>query len=279
MDRLPAVAGYFYPENKNELDSLINKVFESEIGAAGKIDQDFPTKINGVVCPHAGIIFSGGVASWAYAVLSRIDPIDTFIIIGPNHRGLGRRASLSSAESWITPLGKVEVDQEMVDFFLSSSAIFTIDDRAHQFEHSCEIQIPFLQHFIPFSFKICPISLLDQTLETVQIIGQVINQISQQKKIVIIASTDFTHYESDTVAREKDLICIDNIIRLDGEEFFHSIHRKKISICGPGGVGALIEFQKNRHSSRGTLLCYATSGDINGQYDQVVGYAAIAFPQ
>ena len=155
MDRLPAVAGYFYPENKNELDSLINKVFESEIGAAGKIDQDFPTKINGVVCPHAGIIFSGGVASWAYAVLSRIDPIDTFIIIGPNHRGLGRRASLSSAESWITPLGKVEVDQEMVDFFLSSSAIFTIDDRAHQFEHSCEIQ-SLLQHLSLF-FKICPI--------------------------------------------------------------------------------------------------------------------------
>ena len=121
-------------------------------------------------------------------------------------------------------------------------------------------------------------SLLDQTWKPLKN-GQVINQISQQKKIVIIASTDFTHYESDTVAREKDLICIDNIIRLDGEEFFHCIHRKNISICGPGGVGALIEFQKNRHSFRGTLLCYATSGDINGQYDQVVGYAAIAFPQ
>lgn len=279
MERLPAVAGYFYPENKNELANLIQKVFESEIGAAGKIDQDFPTTINGVVCPHAGIIFSGAVASWAYAVLSLTDPIDTFIIIGPNHRGLGRRASLSSAESWITPLGKVEVDQEAVNFLISASSIFSIDDRAHQYEHSCEIQIPFLQHFIPFSFKICPISLLDQTFEAAKEISQAIIKLSQKKKIVIIASTDFTHYESDTVAREKDLICIDNIIRLDGEEFFHCIHRNQISICGPGGVGTLIEFQKNRHSSRGNLLCYATSGDINGQYDQVVGYAAIAFPQ
>lgn len=279
MERLPAVAGYFYPENKNELANLIQKVFESEIGAAGKIDQDFPTTINGVVCPHAGIIFSGAVASWAYAVLSLTDPIDTFIIIGPNHRGLGRRASLSSAESWITPLGKVEVDQEAVNFLISASSIFSIDDRAHQYEHSCEIQIPFLQHFIPFSFKICPISLLDQTFEAAKEMSQAIIELSQKKKIVIIASTDFTHYESDTVAREKDLICIDNIIRLDGEEFFHCIHRNQISICGPGGVGTLIEFQKNRHSSRGNLLCYATSGDINGQYDQVVGYAAIAFPQ
>lgn len=279
MERLPAVAGYFYPENKNELANLIQKVFESEIGAAGKIDQDFPTTINGVVCPHAGIIFSGAVASWAYAVLSLTDPIDTFIIIGPNHRGLGRRASLSSAESWITPLGKVEVDQEAVNFLISVSSIFSIDDRAHQYEHSCEIQIPFLQHFIPFSFKICPISLLDQTFEAAKEMSQAIIELSQKKKIVIIASTDFTHYESDTVAREKDLICIDNIIRLDGEEFFHCIHRNQISICGPGGVGTLIEFQKNRHSSRGNLLCYATSGDINGQYDQVVGYAAIAFPQ
>lgn len=279
MERLPAVAGYFYPENKNELANLIQKVFESEIGAAGKIDQDFPTTINGVVCPHAGIIFSGAVASWAYAVLSLTDPIDTFIIIGPNHRGLGRRASLSSAESWITPLGKVEVDQEAVNFLISASSIFSVDDRAHQYEHSCEIQIPFLQHFIPFSFKICPISLLDQTFEAAKEMSQAIIKLSQKKKIVIIASTDFTHYESDTVAREKDLICIDNIIRLDGEEFFHCIHRNQISICGPGGVGTLIEFQKNRHSSRGNLLCYATSGDINGQYDQVVGYAAIAFPQ
>ncbi|NLJ38609.1 MAG: AmmeMemoRadiSam system protein B [Candidatus Atribacteria bacterium] len=279
MERLPAVAGYFYPENKNELANLIQKVFESEIGAAGKIDQDFPTTINGVVCPHAGIIFSGAVASWAYAVLSLTDPIDTFIIIGPNHRGLGRRASLSSAESWITPLGKVEVDQEAVNFLISASSIFSIDDRAHQYEHSCEIQIPFLQYFIPFSFKICPISLLDQTFEAAKEMSQAIIKLSQKKKIVIIASTDFTHYESDTVAREKDLICIDNIIRLDGEEFFHCIHRNQISICGPGGVGTLIEFQKNRHSSRGNLLCYATSGDINGQYDQVVGYAAIAFPQ
>jgi hypothetical protein len=279
MERRPAVAGYFYPENKNELESLIRKVYESELGASGKIDQEFPTAINGVVCPHAGIIFSGAVASWAYAVLSRIDPIDTFIIIGPNHRGLGRRASLSSAESWITPLGKIEVDQEMVDYFVSSSGIFSIDDRAHQYEHSCEIHLPFLQQFIPFPFKICPISLLDQTKETAQKMSQVINEFSQRKKIVIIASTDFTHYESDTMAREKDLICIDNIVRLDGDEFFHCIHRNQVSICGPGGVGTLIEFQKIRHSPRGTLLCYATSGDINGQYDQVVGYAAIAFPQ
>ena len=279
MERRPAVAGYFYPENKNELESLIRKVYESELGASGKIDQEFPTAINGVVCPHAGIIFSGAVASWAYAVLSRIDPIDTFIIIGPNHRGLGRRASLSSAESWITPLGKIEVDQEMVDYFVSSSGIFSIDDRAHQYEHSCEIHLPFLQQFIPFPFKIFPTSLLDQTMETAQKMSQVINEFSQRKKIVIIASTDFTHYESDTMAREKDLICIDNIVRLDGDEFFHCIHRNQVSICGPGGVGTLIEFQKIRHSPRGTLLCYATSGDINGQYDQVVGYAAIAFPQ
>ena len=279
MERLPAVAGYFYPENKNELKSLIQSVYESDLGAFGKIDQDFPTRVNGVVCPHAGIIFSGAVASWAYGVLSRVDPIDTFIIIGPNHRGLGRRASLSSATAWITPLGKVEVDREVVDFLISSSPLFSIDDRAHQFEHSCEIHIPFLQYFIPFPFQVCPISLLDQSPEAALQIGQVINDLSKKKKIVIIASTDFTHYEADAVAREKDLLCIDNIIRLDGDSFTQCIHRHQISICGPGGVGALIEFQRRQRAPKGTLLCYATSGDINGQYDQVVGYAAIAFPQ
>jgi len=279
MERYPAVAGYFYPETKNELQSLIQSVYESDFGPSGKIDNGFPVAINGVVCPHAGIIFSGGVASWAYSVLSYINPIDTFIIIGPNHRGLGKRASLSSAEAWVTPLGRVEVDGDAVDYLVSNSRIFSVDDRAHQYEHSCEVQIPFLQYFIPFPFRICPISLLDQSTDTALLIARALYELSKHKKIVLIVSTDFTHYESDSIARDKDLRCIDDIVRLDGDSFVKCLHENQLSICGPGGLEALIEFQKCMQSPPGTLLSYATSGDINGQYDQVVGYAAIVFPQ
>ena len=279
MDRQPAVAGYFYPETKSELQHLIQSVYESETGAQGKINFPSPLAVNGVVCPHAGIIFSGGVASWSYAALSLSNQVDIFVIIGPNHRGLGKRASLSSAEAWITPMGKVEVDQDAVDFLVSSSRIFAVDDRAHQFEHSCEVQIPFLQHFVPYPFQICPISLLDQSPETAYQIAEVLHELSNRKKIIIIASTDFTHYEADAIAREKDLKCIGEIIHLNEKSFYHCIQQNHLSMCGPGGVGTLIEYQKIKQSSNGTLLCYATSGDINGQYDQVVGYAAILFLQ
>jgi len=235
MERHPAVAGYFYPENKDELNSLIRSVYESELGSYDKIDPDFPSAINGVICPHAGIIFSGGVASWSHAVLSRINPIDTFVIIGPNHRGLGKRVSLSSADFWMTPLGRVEVDHEAVDFLTSASPVFSIDDRAHQFEHSCEIQIPFLQYFVSFPFKICPISLLDQSRDVALQIGQSLYELSLKKKIVIVISTDFSHYEPDSIVREKDLLCIEKIIHLEGEAFDQYIRRKQVSICGPGG--------------------------------------------
>ncbi|MEI6157218.1 MAG: AmmeMemoRadiSam system protein B, partial [Atribacterota bacterium] len=254
MERLPAVSGYFYPESKTELEKMIRSFFESEQGAFDRLQYNHTTSLNGVVCPHAGYLFSGGVAAWSFYSLSRCEPVDTLVIIGPNHRGLGKRVALSSAEHWLTPLGKMEVDLESVDFLVSQDPIFSIDNRAHLHEHSVEVQIPMLQYCIPYPVRILPIILLDQTEENALRMAQSLFQLAQRKKIAIIASSDFSHYEDDSVIREKDLACISQIINLQTPAFYSLMRKLGASICGPGGIATLMEFQKFHHSSSPSLL-------------------------
>ena len=279
MVRKAAVAGYFYPGRERELRQMIEELFYSEWGPGGKEEELKKWKeVSGVVSPHAGYIYSGAVACWSFYSLSLASPVDTIVIIGPNHRGVGKKVALSDTDVWETPLGEVAVDLEAVEFLASHYPLFSPDSRAHQLEHSIEVQIPFLQYFLPYPFQILPVTVWDQTLEVALEISQALQDLSLKRKIVIVASSDFSHYEPAQVAEAKDSHAISYIVSLQTEEFYKVIRRENISICGPAGIAALMEFHKSCSRGEGKLLFYSHSGKITGDYQEVVGYTSLIFP-
>jgi hypothetical protein len=260
--RRPAVAGQFYPGNERDLKDLIKKL----------APEHPPSKIKacGVVVPHAGYIYSGGVAADVYA---SIEGAPTFIILGPNHYMYGSAVALSTDE-WRTPLGSVQADKEFID--LLPIGIIDRDELAHRSEHSIEVQIPFLQYFFK-GFKIVPIAIGLQDYDTVKEVASEIAAAIKKfdKRVVIIASSDFTHYEDVDVARRKDSSLIKHIEKLDVVGFYDELYRINATACGFGPIGAMMLACRERGSKEGKLLKYATSGDITGDR-QVVGYAGIA---
>ncbi|MBP9015626.1 MAG: AmmeMemoRadiSam system protein B [Candidatus Atribacteria bacterium] len=279
MVRRAAVAGYFYPGSERELRLMIKELFYSESGPRGREEELAKGKeVSGVVSPHAGYLYSGAVACWSFYSLSLASPVDTIVIIGPNHRGMGKRVALSDADFWETPLGEVAVDQEAVEFLASHYSLFSSDSRAHQLEHSIEVQIPFLQYFLPYPFQILPITVWDQALEVALEMGQALQELSRKRKIAIVASSDFSHYEPAQIAETKDRHAISCITSLQTEEFYKVIRRENISICGPAGIAALMEYHKSRSPEQGKLLFYSHSGRVTGDYQEVVGYASLLFP-
>lgn len=272
--RKAAVAGYFYPGETKELKALLDHF------KAVASQKEYPKvqDTSGIVSPHAGYVYSGMTAAYAHYLLSLLPPAETVVLLGPNHRGIGRRVALSGAESWQTPLGLVPVDLESREFLLSCSSAFAVDDLAHQFEHSIEVQIPFLQYFLPYEFSILPISLLSQDLVTSRALGEALFALSQKKRIILVASSDFSHYEQETVAKSKDAEAIARISALDVEGFYRVLREKDVSVCGPGGIAALMVYHARRGGREGKLLHYTTSGEVTKDTHQVVGYAAMYFP-
>ena len=279
MIRKPAVAGYFYPAEERELRLLIEELFSCEDGPRGKEEELGKwKKISGVVSPHAGYIYSGVVACWSFYSLSLASPVDTIVIIGPNHRGVGRKVAVSDAQWWETPLGQVAVDEEAVEFLISHYPLFSLDSRAHHLEHSVEVQIPFLQYFLPYPFQILPVVVGDQTLTVALQISQALQELSQIRQIAVVASSDFSHYEPARIAQVKDSHALSCIVALQTEEFYQVIRREEISICGPAGIAALMDYHKSRSPQEGKLLFYSHSGKVTGDYREVVGYASLVFP-
>jgi len=275
--RKEAVAGYFYPGRAEEL----RRLFEELSASASRV---FPEDLSGlqdasgVVSPHAGYIYSGVAACVAHRFLALLPPAQTIVLLGPNHRGVGRRVAISNAEYWQTPLGQVPVDRESAEFLLSCSSMFALDELAHRFEHSLEVQVPFLQYFLSYEFKILPIALLSQDRVTSEALGEALFALSEKKRILVVASSDFSHYEPEAVARTKDGEVIERICALDVEGFYRVLREKDVSVCGPGGIAALLVYHKKRGGERGELLYYTHSGEVTGERHQVVGYAAVAFP-
>lgn len=279
MVRKPAVAGYFYPGDAQEIKLLIQKLQQSSLGPGGNLEKvPFFEKVNGVVGPHAGYIYSGAVACWSFAALSRLDRETTFCIIGPNHRGYGASVALSEEEEWLTPLGKVVLDLEAASFLKENFPVFAFDEQAHFAEHSVEVQIPFLQYFLSCPFKIIPIVLLDQRKRVAQQIAEALYELSKEKNLVIVASSDFSHYEPAEIAEKKDQQAISYILNLDVEGFYTFLQKASVSVCGPGAIAILMLYQKLKDAPPPRLLQYAHSGEVSGDFSQVVGYASLIFP-
>ena len=264
MIRNPVVAGQFYPESPSQLRAMIEKLVD---------EKAVKEEALGLVSPHAGYIYSGPVAG---AVISRIKFKDTFIIMGPNHTGGGKPLSIMTEGTWKTPLGEVELDSELGKQILAISSHLEEDHAAHLHEHSIEVQLPFLQYFKK-DIKIVPIMLAYSAGATFKEIGREIAQAIKElnKEVVIIASSDMTHYEPRESAQRKDDKAIEAILELNEDELLKRVDELNISMCGYAPTVVLISAAKELGAGYAELVRYQTSGDITGDYTSVVGYAGI----
>jgi AmmeMemoRadiSam system protein B len=273
------VAGSFYAGSTESLKRQIEECFTHRFGPGElpTIDKKGARKIVGLICPHAGYMFSGPVAANAYHHLASDGLAEIFVILGPNHYGVGSGVAIMDAGVWRTPLGDIEIDTETAREIVRRSRVIDTDESAHAYEHSLEVQLPFLQYIYGSSFKFVPICFLMQDLDTCREVGEALAETLEDKNAVIIASTDMTHYEPHKRAAEKDKKAIDAAIKLDDKLFYSNLHSYKISACGYGPVIALITAAKKTGVKKAELLSYKTSGDITGDTSAVVGYASLVF--
>ena len=266
MKRGPAVAGVFYPGKPAELRETLNFLIESASERVRAI---------AVVSPHAGYMYSGKVAG---RVFGRIEAPDTAIILGPNHTGLGAAISLYPGEAFVTPLGEARIDEELREALFKECSLFTPDVKAHEHEHSLEVQVPFLQYLNPI-VKIVPVCLSYISLKEIKELGETIAKVIKafpEKKILIVASSDFSHYVPHEVAKEKDKRAIEKILNLDEEGLIKRVVEERISMCGVVPVSvAMVASKGIKEKPQAELVAYQTSGDVIGDYSSVVGYGGI----
>jgi AmmeMemoRadiSam system protein B len=198
-------------------------------------------------------------------------------MIGPNHYGIGTGVAMMHDGVWETPLGQIEINQYLASEISKHSGIVNPDDFAHSRDHCLEVQIPFLQYIKKNEFKIVPIVLILQDLETAMDIGKSIAQTTANTKTLLIASSDFTHYETNSEAYRKDGELINAILSLDISKFYAVLERLVVSACGYGAIASVMKAVKDLGATKGELLKYATSGNITGDMNAVVGYSSIIF--
>ena len=276
--RRPAVAGMFYEADPEALKAQIEWCFTHPLGP-GKLPKCCGERREsiGFVSSHAGYMYSGPVAAHVYYRLAGERKPDTVIIVGPNHTGLGTLVSVMVEGVWETPLGEVEIDRELALRIVKYSELADIDDKAHLFEHSVEVQVPFLQYIYGGGFRIVPIVMWDQSSRAARDLGEAVHRAVKElgRDVVYIASSDFTHYEPHEVAVKKDRLAIERILSLDPEGLEKVVKEHDITMCGPGPVMSMLFYAKKAGAKGAELLKYATSGDITGDRSSVVGYAAI----
>jgi MEMO1 family protein len=277
--RSPAVAGSWYAGTPKSLRNQIEELFTHRLGP-GSLPQTVkkgPRNIVGLVVPHAGYLASGPVAAHAYHHLAKDGKPDVIVIFGPNHTGRGSALSIMNEGAWRTPLGDVEIDTETADQILQASRIVDVDERAHAYEHSIELQLPFLQYLYGSEFKFVPICFMMQDLESSREVGKAVAEALRGKNGLVIASSDMTHYEPQERAEKKDKMAIDAVLKMDETQYYNTVEAYAISTCGYGPTIAAITAAKELGAKKAQLLCYKTSGDVIGDRSAVVGYASIAF--
>ncbi len=264
MTRQATVAGQFYPAQAVKLSHMIRDMVD---------EKAIKEEVIGLLSPHAGYIYSGPVAG---TLISRVKFKDTFIIMGPNHTGMGKPLSIMTRGTWETPLGQVDINSDLAEKILATSKHLQEDSRAHQYEHSIEVQVPFLQYFKK-DVRIVPITITYSDTATYKELGEEIAQVVKgyKKEVVIIASSDMSHYEPQESAQSKDSQAIEAILELNEDELLKRVNQLNISMCGYAPTVALITAAKKLGASRAELVRYQTSGDTTGDYSAVVGYAGI----
>ena len=265
--RTPAVAGRFYPGRAEELLREVREYSSPVKASAGRISA------LGCVAPHAGYIYSGRVAG---AVYSRLEIPEHCVILCPNHTGKGQPLAVMASATWQTPLGEVAADAELGARLLHRFPALVEDSAAHRGEHAIEVQLPFLQARQP-ELNIVPIAIGTRNFDVLRGLGEALAEAiaAREKKVLIVASSDMNHYESDAITRVKDRKAIERVLALDARGLWQVVMNEDISMCGFGPTIVMLTAAKLLGATSATLVKYATSGDVSGDYESVVGYAGI----
>jgi len=257
--RMPAVAGRFYPR---DADTLRRDILEYT-------SPDVSSRIEAIGCiaPHAGYVYSAHVAG---AVYSRIEIPNRVIVLCPNHTGMGHPLAIMTSTPWQTPLGKVAAD------LLQRFPALREDSAAHRSEHAIEVQLPFLQTRRA-DLTFVPIAVGTRDFDMLRDLGEAIADVisAQPDKVLVVASSDMNHYESDAITRIKDHMAIERVLALDARALWEVVMNEDISMCGFGPTVAMLTAAQRLGATSATLVKYATSGEIYGDYEKVVGYAGV----
>jgi MEMO1 family protein len=262
MQRSPAVAGHFYPGGAEPLRRILSELIPAEAQRVPAI---------GIVAPHAGYIYSGAIAGRTFA---DVEIPKKVVILGPNHHGSGHPAAVYPGGSWLTPLGEVAVDSQLSERILAACPAMAPDESAHRFEHSLEVQLPFLQVLAPEA-SIVPICLRYAPLERLLEMGEALATAVAGDKVLLVASTDMTHYEPGDLARQKDESALKHILALDPSGLYELVQRERISMCGVVPVVVMLAAARRLGATSAALVQYGNSGDVTGNQSEVVGYAGV----
>jgi len=263
--RPPAVAGSFYEASPERLRAQVQECFAANPKTATK------ERFVGAVVPHAGLMYSGHVAAAFYGLA---ELPKRFIILCPNHTGIGHFAAINREGEWRTPLGAVPVDTALADALMSKTPLLGDDWKAHAREHSLEVQLPFLQQLVG-NFTFVPICLAAPRYAFCEEIGNAIADVVQNEPIGILASSDLNHYANQEVTLIKDRRAIDQVLALDPDSLWRVVDEEDISMCGFIPTTTMLIAARKLGAQNARLIKHATSGDINHDYAHVVGYAAI----
>ena len=274
-DRSPSVAGTFYEASPSSIKDQLKWCFLHKVGP-GALPERTPSgkrRILALISPHAGYVYSGPVAAHGYYQLSKEPHPDVVVLLGPNHTGAGAGISIWGGEDWITPMGRVVVDKDLAKS-ASQTGAAELDEEAHLYEHSIEVQLPFLQYIYEKDFKILPICMMLQDYGTSLELGRSLAKVLGDRSALLVASTDFSHYEPYSVAYKKDAKVGEAILAMDARGVGETVMREGISMCGPGPVMSAIVAAQELGAKSCKRLCYATSGDTSGSRGEVVGYGS-----
>lgn len=264
MLRPPAVAGQFYYADAPMLEKQVEGYL---------LPKSPKEQAKAILVPHAGLIYSGAVAG---AVYSGIVFPDTFVLIGPNHTGLGQRVSLMSEGGWEIPTGTLQIDSALSGKILSRVPFVLRDTQAHRREHSIEVQLPFIAS-LSKTARIVPIAVMSATLRELKDLGEGIAKAVSESgyPVVVAASSDMSHFVPDAEARRKDGMAIEKLLALDPEGLYEVVKKEDISMCGFMPAVAMLSAARALGAKEARLLKYATSAETSRDYDYVVGYAGV----
>jgi MEMO1 family protein len=264
--RHPAVAGRFYPNDPGDLRKDVRAYLS-------QTPEREPVRAVGCMVPHAGYMYSGHVAS---AVFAGLEIPNLCLVVCPNHTGVGHALAIMSEGAWETPLGTVAIDNSFASALKQSCPLLREDSSAHRNEHAAEVELPFLQVLQP-QLKFVPIALGTHQFEALEQLGEAIADViaAQNNPVLIVASSDMNHYESDAITRVKDHEAIEPILALDARALYDVVTHQNISMCGLGPAVVMLTAAKKLGAASAGLVKYATSGDVSGDRDRVVGYAGV----
>lgn len=280
MIRQPAVAGRFYPADPEKLRERVRQF----VGAAAVVEGLPHAVASGAsaagvalacMVPHAGYVFSGGVAGAVYA---RIALPRRIIIIGPRHRPRGVDLAINAEGAWQTPLGLAQIDSDMAHSLVAACPLLIEDHVAHRNEHSIEVQLPFLQ-VLAGEFRFVPIAVGTLDFRVLTELGHTLAKVisASNEPVLLVVSSDMNHYESEHVTRVKDDLAIDQLLALDPRGLHETVRREHITMCGCGPAVAALTAVRDLGVTRAELVRYATSANVLGDRDEVVGYAGMLF--